>query len=353
MRKSIFMVMLGLLLVVPAFAAGTPNKAPTKELIVASDGEFTTITAALASITNASATNPYIIRVMPGIYNESITMKPYVDVVGSGRENTKITATTNAIFTVSGADNSTIENIWVDNSSPIQNGAEGTSAILNDNTSMTINNAKVTVASLPGGGPTNFFGILNRGASAKPVISNCLISAYGGGDSTTDLLGIGVRSGSDVTVQDCKIEIKAASVPNRNWQVGIGAYYSSQSAPGKLDVRDTVIVSEGGLWNRGIDLNYGGTMQATISNTKVTAIAASDGSSEDNYGVKGPYSGPFTITKSDISVSGTAAQGCAIRPQSNDSNKIGSSLIDGGICGYMPYKVVNSWDGDFNPIANQ
>jgi hypothetical protein len=45
-------------------------------------------------ITDNSATNPYLIKLGPGIYNHggnSLQMKPYVDIEGSGEKTTKIT----------------------------------------------------------------------------------------------------------------------------------------------------------------------------------------------------------------------------------------------------------------------
>jgi pectin methylesterase-like acyl-CoA thioesterase len=44
------------------------------------------------SITDASETNHYLITVKPGIYNETVTMTSYVDVVGSGEGVTVITS---------------------------------------------------------------------------------------------------------------------------------------------------------------------------------------------------------------------------------------------------------------------
>ncbi|MDO8446696.1 MAG: right-handed parallel beta-helix repeat-containing protein [Deltaproteobacteria bacterium] len=89
MRKSIFMVLLGLLLAVPAFAV---NSKPVRELIVSNaatgDGEYSTITAALAA---TDGSTPCIIKVMPGTYTEStITMKSNVHLQGSGREVTTL-----------------------------------------------------------------------------------------------------------------------------------------------------------------------------------------------------------------------------------------------------------------------
>lgn len=47
-------------------------------------GGYSTITTALASITDASATKPYTILVYPGVYAEDITAKDYVSIVGVG-----------------------------------------------------------------------------------------------------------------------------------------------------------------------------------------------------------------------------------------------------------------------------
>ena len=52
---------------------------PANEVIVAkSSGQFTTIQAAINSVTNASATNVYSLKVMPGTYTEDVTLKDYV-----------------------------------------------------------------------------------------------------------------------------------------------------------------------------------------------------------------------------------------------------------------------------------
>jgi hypothetical protein len=75
-------------------------------------GDFTTITAALSSITDNSSTNTYLIRVMPGTYNEAITMKEYVDIIGSGWEVTKIAQADATVVT--GASNSRIEGFEIE-----------------------------------------------------------------------------------------------------------------------------------------------------------------------------------------------------------------------------------------------
>lgn len=73
----------------PGHAAPAPPKA--KVVVAKSGGNYTTITAALNAI-NPSETNPHIIEVWPGTYTENVTMKSYVQLVGSGRDVTTIEA---------------------------------------------------------------------------------------------------------------------------------------------------------------------------------------------------------------------------------------------------------------------
>lgn len=65
-------------------------------LVVAkSGGDFTDPVTAVNSITDSSATNPYLVKIMPGVYDigaGTISMKPYVDVEGAGANVTVIAA---------------------------------------------------------------------------------------------------------------------------------------------------------------------------------------------------------------------------------------------------------------------
>lgn len=56
-----------------------------QEVIVAKKGgQFSTIQAAINSITDASATKPYNIIIRAGYYYEAVTLKPYVTLLGAG-----------------------------------------------------------------------------------------------------------------------------------------------------------------------------------------------------------------------------------------------------------------------------
>jgi hypothetical protein len=81
----------------------------------------TALENALAGITNASQTNPYLLKVEPGVYDlgaaPGLTMKPWVDIEGSGEGATKITASGIAgnFGTVVGASNSELRFLTVEN----------------------------------------------------------------------------------------------------------------------------------------------------------------------------------------------------------------------------------------------
>ncbi len=76
------------------YALQAQHTAPPGNVIVVarSNGDFTSIGAALDSITDASAANPYLIWIAPGWYNEAIALKAYVHLQGAGQGVTFIQA---------------------------------------------------------------------------------------------------------------------------------------------------------------------------------------------------------------------------------------------------------------------
>ncbi|MCC6347327.1 MAG: hypothetical protein IT388_09100 [Nitrospirales bacterium] len=87
-------------------------------IVAKSDSDFTGIQTALDSITNASDTNRYLVRVAPGVYTERVTMKHYVDIEGSGELTTKITyggSSLSTTGTVAGASDAELRFMTVEN----------------------------------------------------------------------------------------------------------------------------------------------------------------------------------------------------------------------------------------------
>jgi hypothetical protein len=62
-------------------------------VVAKSGGDYASVQAAIDSVTDAAAGNPYLVWVAPGVYSETVTMKPYVHLQGAGQEATIITST--------------------------------------------------------------------------------------------------------------------------------------------------------------------------------------------------------------------------------------------------------------------
>ena len=82
------------------------------------------IQAIIDGITDASASNPYVIKLGPGEYDlgtDNIVMKSYVSIQGSGQEATKIKSATSTgtgdatSAVIAGANNATIADLTVEN----------------------------------------------------------------------------------------------------------------------------------------------------------------------------------------------------------------------------------------------
>ena len=145
-------------------------------IVAKSGGDYSTITAALDSITDAADANRYLVRVMPGVYTERVTMKPYVDIEGSGELTTRITFTGSAetnTGTVVGANDTELRFLTVANT------GGNTVAIAIYNTSASPRLTNVT-ASASGG--DYHYGVYN--ASSSPTMTNVTATASGGDDDT-------------------------------------------------------------------------------------------------------------------------------------------------------------------------
>ena len=114
---------------------------PNTIIVAPTNGDFTSIQAAIDSAISPSLSNPYLIIVAPGVYTESIVMQPYVEVQGSGVNLTTITHDSSAP-TVYGADHSELRSLTVVNTG---GGAEAI-GIANINASPTLRDLEVQVS---------------------------------------------------------------------------------------------------------------------------------------------------------------------------------------------------------------
>jgi pectin methylesterase-like acyl-CoA thioesterase len=197
------------------YALFATNTTPYKYIVTVakSGGQFTTITAALNSITDNSAANRYLIRVAPGVYTEKVTMKEYIDIEGSGIENTRITypsSPTPDTGTVVGANFAELRFLTVENTG----GTQISIAIYNNSASPSLFHihAKASGALYPspnvsnrepnGTGVSNY-GMYNTNASS-PRLDNVTVTASGdlAGDFYTVNVGMfNIGSGTAPRIQ--------------------------------------------------------------------------------------------------------------------------------------------------------
>ena len=86
-------------LAVSVLDARYQNKYQQVVVVAKSGGDFTTIQGAIDSITDATTNKRYAVLVYPGNYAEAVTMEDYVDIIGTGRTNSRITGTTGTVLT--------------------------------------------------------------------------------------------------------------------------------------------------------------------------------------------------------------------------------------------------------------
>jgi len=246
---------------------------------------------ALAGITTASANNPFLLKIEPGTYDlgtQSLNMKQFVDIEGSGQLSTTITASGRAVAfsgTISGTDNAEIRSLTVTNT----------------------------------GGNSFAAGIVNFGAS--PQITDVRVIVSGGTDSQFGNLGIHNVFGGQATITDVKVSVfsnsgsagcvgilNAGTSPTMNnvsvnMSSGLtgsatGVYNSSNAQPVINNL--TVNISGGtGAFNAGI-LNSG-TASPSVTSSSITVLGSSGST---NYGVRNLANSSPMLSGITLDVSG-------------------------------------------------
>ncbi len=158
-------------------ATTTTSYAKTK-IVSPAGGDYTSIQSAINALdsSSCSVSAPCLVKVMPGVYNEQITMHSYIDVVGSGWDSTEITRTSpdgsSNDYLVVMADNSMIEDFHLHlNSANNDWGAPIVKIAGANDISAVIRNNKLT--GQPGvTGIVTGVSIKNTGGNASVIIEN-------------------------------------------------------------------------------------------------------------------------------------------------------------------------------------
>jgi hypothetical protein len=291
----------------------------------------------------ANATNPYLIKIEPGVYNisnTSLQMKPFVDIEGSGEDVTtilgnlydtngnqgvvlasnnselrfitvadkasiQITGTTNAIYTE--AVDSTARFTHV---TALASGAQDNRAIKNSNSSPTLKD--VTAITVGAGYGT---GILNM--SSSPLIQNLRVEIK---DATNNF---GIRNGdSSPVIQGAVITVSG----------GVNSYGIS-NATSTVTATDTIInVNGASTGNYGI---YNNTTRLNLQNSQVNAGGGNVSYGLFNQDYLGGQYGPYAlmVLNSNIGASSSVAQNVAVfnGTQVNYNMDNSTLMVAGGV----------------------
>ena len=173
------------------YALQAQHAAPPGNVVIVakSNGDFTSIQAAINSITSASASNPYLVWVGPGWYNETVTLKPYVHLQGAGQGVTFIQAAApdGAVLTLSS--DTSVRDLNVSNTG---SGTTNYGMYGNNVTNVQVSNVYVEA----GGSGTSNTAIYLTGTSTEVTLEN--VTAIGG-KATNSNAGLSITLGPEVT----------------------------------------------------------------------------------------------------------------------------------------------------------
>ncbi|HNT78133.1 MAG TPA: pectinesterase family protein [Anaerolineae bacterium] len=187
-------------------------------IVAKSGGDYTSIQAAINSISDSSATNPYLIWVGPGTYNEQITLnKPYISIHGAG------TAVTTIQYSAAAADPASAAVVRITDAGDychirdvvIQNmAASGTMAVGVHTAGRWVGIVTVYV-NLSTANATNLYGVYNAGGDAVAQGLEIAVQVANTSNSTawTNQLGaISYIKRSELTAEDYTIDNASGTV---------------------------------------------------------------------------------------------------------------------------------------------
>jgi hypothetical protein len=342
---------------------------PNTIIVAPTNGDFSSIQTAIDSTISPSLSNPYLIIVAPGIYTESITLKPHVDVQGSGVNLTTITHDSSAP-TVNGADHSELRSLTVSNTG---GGAEAI-GIANINASPTLRDLVVRVSgSLTNTGIYQAIVSTDSGQwnwatywQSHPLLVNSRV-VVSGGLATYGLYNVaaistgGASTNQSVTLtstlQTSAIEVMGgatnygiANVPSMT----TGGVAADNLVGVWLDLRDSVVSVSGAGQNYGVyDTQQTAFAGGAVNNSFGTWSSWRDSTitvvgSTNNFGLyrAGGISGDARVQHSQITANTATITG------TGGAAYVAASQLSGGTAGGIALTCAGVYDENYAFFAS-
>lgn len=252
----------------------------------------TALLNALAGITNASATNPYLLKIEPGVYDiagNSLGMKEYVDIEGSGEKTTLITGTLSssgpelpANGVVTGANNAEIRFVSLKNTGT----GAFTAALVNSGASPKISH----VTAIASGSSILSSGIINS-ASSKPELTDVTVSVSG----LASAYGVVNVASSPILTN-----VRAGAAPSGASGNAV-AFFNNASSPTMMNIIASATAGAGAV-------NYAVTNLNSSSPIMTNIIATASGVGA-NYAIRNENSSPSMSNITATASGGVTAVG--------------------------------------------
>jgi hypothetical protein len=309
--------------------SATPGNAPASG---------TALINALANISSPSATNTFLLKLEPGVYDIGVTqlvMRSFVDIEGSGEGVTFINAArgnaTNTLSAaVNGASNAELRSLTITNTGNASANSAGFFA-----SSVTTRLSQVTIAA--SGGTTTTFGLL-AGTSAILTLSNVTLTATG--TAATATVGLQAGIATTINISNSTITGKGAGGGTGN---NTGVLVNSSTAIMTID-SSLIAAAVSGNNNNGISVTNG---DVAVTNSTVRADAAGNRAAVSTSGA----SAILNVFHSRL-LCGTCAgaQTQLSASRSNGALRIGASMLDGSTVGTITCAYV--YDAAMNELGS-
>lgn len=345
-------------------------------IVAQQGGDFDSVQSAIDSITDASAENPWLIWIAPGVYPGQVVMKPFVSLQGAGEDLTILRGfggeqappDGGGSATLLGSSQAQISELSVESDGSNQSYAI---AIYNNEQSPSMRNLTVRAWAA-----TNNHGIHNRNGSA-PKMLNLAASASAGLASNIGIVNTGgssphmsgIRSSAQGIVNSATYAvnnslsssptIRSSTLRTQGGWQGAGLVSAADSAPLVIDSQISSINHSGNAWpilvdnaslelvNVLVEAEAGNSCYALYSNLGTVDILSSRFFAGNCAGT----TSAMIAIDSEVTARGSVFAGTTLSVYSAPiPARVAYSQLIGPLSETWPVTCLGNFDEDLNPV---